>query len=167
MAATTSSTIVLKSNNPDNMVQRTRQNIGNGTIIPGELLVWATSGADVDQHATAGGNAQGKKVAIENPFSDHGSGKAIDHAFADNETVFFIFAQPGDQLYMWASTSQTIVIGDPLVSDGAGMLAKHTPQAVNEAGSATFTSYVDAIIGYAAEDVTTTGTKARIRVDIA
>lgn len=167
MASTTPHVIVVRSNNPDNMSQRTNSNLGNGAIIPGELLVWATSGADLDQHATAGGNRQNTKVAIENPYSDHGTGLAIDHAYADNETVFYIQGIPGDRLYMWASTSQTIVIGDPLVSDGAGMLSKHTAQAVDEAGSATFTSYVDAIVGYAAADVTTTGTKARLLVDIA
>ena len=165
MASTTSNTIILKSNNPDNMAQRTRQNLGNGAIVPGELLVWAT--ADVDQHATAGGNAQGKKVAIENPFSDHGTGKAIDHAYADNETVSFIFAGPGDQLYMWLKDGQTAALGSVLVSDGAGALQVHTPQAVNEAGSATFTSYVDAIVGYAAEAAAPSGARGRIRVDIA
>lgn len=167
MAATTSSTIILKSNNPDNMAQRTRQNLGNGTVTPGELLVWVNSGADLDQHATAGGNAEGKKVAIENQFSDHGTGKAIDHAYADNETVFYIHASPGDQLYMWLKDGETTAIGSPLVSDGAGALQVHTPQAVNEAGSATFTSYVDAIVGYAAEIVAASGARARVRVDIA
>ena len=86
---------------------------------------------------------------------------------ADNETVFYIQAIPGDRLNMWASTNQTIVIGDPLVSDGAGNLSKHTPQAVDEAGSATFTSYLDAIVGYAAAAVTTTTPRARLLVDIA
>ena len=167
MASTTYSTIVVRSNNPDNMLQRTQQNIGNGTVTPGELLTWVTSGADLDQHATAGGNRQNTKVAIENHFSDHGTGLAIDHAYADNETVFYIQAIPGDRLNMWASTNQTIVIGDPLVSDGAGNLSKHTPQAVDEAGSATFTSYLDAIVGYAAAAVTTTTPRARLLVDIA
>ncbi len=167
MASTTPKVIVVRSNNPDNMMQRTNENLGNGAIIPGELLTWVTSGADLDQHATAGGNRENTKVAIENMFSDHGDGLSIDHAYADNETVFYIQGIPGDRLYMWASTSQTIVKGDPLVSDGAGMLAKHVPEAVDEAGSTTFTNYVDAIVGYAAQDVTTTSTKARILVDIA
>lgn len=167
MASTTPKVIVVRSNNPDNMQQRIQEQLGNGAITPGELLAWANSGADLDQHATAGGNRQNTKVAIENQYSDHGTGAAIDHAYADNETVFYIQAIPGDRLNMWASTSQTIVIGDPLVSDGAGLLAKHTPEAVDEAGSTTFTSYLDAIVGYAAADVTTTGTKARLLVDIA
>ena len=167
MASTTPKVIFVRSNNPDNMMQRTNENIGNGAIIPGELLTWVTSGADLDQHATAGGNRQNTKVAIENQFSDHGDGPNIDHAYADNETVFYIQGIPGDRLYMWATTSQTIVKGAPLASAGNGMLALHTPEAVDEGGATTFTSSLDAIEGYAAADVTTTGTKARILVDIA
>lgn len=167
MASSTPNSIILQSNNPDNMQQRTRQKLGNGTVTPGELLAWANSGADVDQHATAGGNAQGKKVAIENQFSDHGTGKAIDHAYADNETVNFIFAQPGDQLYMWLADGEVATVGSPLESDGAGSLQVHTPQAVDEGGAATFTIYADAIVGYAAEAVSPSGARGRIKVDIA
>lgn len=167
MASSNPNTIILQSNNPDNMQQRFRTKLANGTVTPGELLAWATSGADVDQHATAGGNAEGKKVAVENQFSDHGSGAAIDHAYADNEAANFIFALPGDQLYMFATTSQTIAVGDPLESAGDGNLRKHTPQAVDEGATGTYTIYADAIVGYAAEAVTTTGTRARIKVDIA
>jgi len=167
MASTTFNTIIIRSNNPDNMQQRVREGLANGAITPGELLEWAATVNDLDQHGTAGGNSEGKKVAIENPWSDHGTGKAIDHAYADNETVRFIFAQTGDQLYMWLADGQTVSQGDSLMSDGTNALTAGGTQAVAESGSASYTVYTDQVIGYAAEDKAASGARARILVDIA
>lgn len=157
MASTASHTIVLWSNNQDNMMQRVRQApCKTGvTITPGMLIAPDTGGV-VKPHASAGANAP-RWVAIENPWSDHGNGLAIDHAYAAGETVFYIIAQPGDQLHMFLEDEGNVAAGAALESNGAGAL-----QAL--AGAA-----VDGLVAYAAEAVNNTGGSGnvRIRVDIA
>jgi len=157
MASSTFNTIVIRSNNPDNMVQRVREAKAAGAITPGMLCELTTSGT-IQAHSTEGGVAKGRLVALENEFSDHGTGKAIDHAYATNETVRYIHALPGDQLYMLLEDSATITIGDVLESNGAGYMQEESP------GTSTL---ADGIIGYAANAVTTSGATARIIVDIA
>lgn len=157
MARTTYGTIIIRSNNPDNMAQRTRTAAAAAAVTPGMLLKQNTSGT-VQSHATADGVALGRMVAVENQWSNHGSGLAIDHAYATNETVHYIHAVPGDQLYMLVADSQTITIGDALVSNGDGYLKEPTVSA---------TTLTDAIIGYAASAITTSGSTGRVLVNIA
>ena len=158
MANTAFNTIVIRSNNPDNAMQRVREAKAGGAITPGMLCSITTSGTIV-AHAAEAGVAKGRFVALENPWSDHGSGKAIDHPYATNETVRYIPALPGDQLYMLVEASSTITIGDSLESsDTAGYLQESTVAA---------TTLADSVIGYAAAAVTTTGAAGRVLVDIA
>lgn len=123
MASSAPNTIVLRSNNPDNMMQRAQEAPCQAavTILPGHLLAWGTTNT-VKPHATANGALEGRKVAIENPWSDHGNGKNIDHAYAAGETVGFIFAQPGDVLYMWLEAGANATKGAALAPNGAGEL---------------------------------------------
>lgn len=157
MASATPHTIVLRSNNPDNMMQRTKEAPCQAavTILPGMLIERGTTNT-VKPHASAGGNAA-RMVAIENPWSDHGSGANIDHAYAAGETVFYIEASPGDVLYMYLEDEGNVAIEAPLESNGAGAL-----QAL--AGTA-----VEGLVGYAEEAVNNTGGTGdvRIRVKIA
>lgn len=157
MARSTFGTIIIRSNNPDNMAQRTRINAAGGSVTPGMLLKQNTSGT-VQAHATADGVALGRMVAIENQWSNHGSGLAIDHAYLSGETVHYVHAVPGDQLYMLIADSQTITIGDPLVSNGDGYLKEASVNA---------STLTDAIIGYAASAITTSGSTGRVLVNIA
>lgn len=157
MASSTYNTIVIRSNNPDNMVQRVREAKAAGSVTPGMLCELTTSGT-IQGHSTEGGVAKGRLVALENEFSDHGTGKAIDHAYATGETVRYIHAQSGDQLYMTVEDGATIAIGDALESNGAGLLQEETP------GTSTL---ADGIVGYAANAVTTSGATSRLLVDIA
>lgn len=169
MATTAAHTIILRSNNPDNAEQRVREAPCQAavTVTPGFLLAWGTT-TTVKPHATSGGNTEGKKVALENPWSDHGGGAAIAHAYAAGETVPYIFAQPGDQLYMYLASGQNVSKGQALMSNGAGYLTAYTAPVVLGAGGASGSSlYVGAIVGYAAEAVDASGGAARIRVDIA
>ena len=157
MASTTAHTIIIQSNNPDNMAQRIHESPCQAavTIVPGMLLDWGTTNT-VKPHATAGGNAVGRKVAVENPWSDHGSGQAIDHAYAAGESVGYIDAAAGDVLYMFLETAANVAKGAPLQSNGAGALEAHVAGAV------------EGIIGYAYEALNNaTGSNARIRVEIA
>ena len=130
-------------------------------LTPGHLIEFDASG-DLQKHATEGGDAQ-PRFAVEEEFI----GNDIDDAYADGDQVQFVVARQGDEIYAWLTTSQTIKKGDPLESNGAGLLQKHAAQAVDEGGIATFTSYVDAIVAYAAEDKTTTAAAARIKVEAA
>lgn len=157
MASSTPHTIVLRSNNPDNNMQRVREALaGEAGISPGMLLEW--SGADLLKHNSSSGDAENKKIALENPWSDHGAGANIDHAYADNETVGYIPAAPGDQFYMFLASGQNVAKAAPLTSNGDGALIAAT---VDQ-------SLVDqAIVGYAAEAVDASGGLSRIRVDIA
>lgn len=157
MAATNPKAIVLRSNNAENARQRSREAKAAGAVTPGMLLELTSTGT-IQAHATADGVVKGKFVALENPWSDHGSGAAIDHAYATNETVHYLIANPGDELYMLLADSQTIAIGDPLVSNGDGYLKEATVGAGTLEG---------AVVGYAAAAVTTSGATGRVKVTIA
>jgi hypothetical protein len=157
MARSTFGTIVIRSNNPDNMQQRTRTAPAAAAVTPGMLLKLNTDGT-TQAHGTADGAALSRMIATENFWSNHGSGLAIDHPYATGETVHYIHALPGDQLNLLLTTSQTIVIGDPLVSNGDGFLKKATISA---------STLEDAVVGYAAAAVTTTGATARILTNMA
>lgn len=166
MASATPHTIVLRSNNPDNMMQRTQEAPCQGavTITPGMLLAWGTTNT-VKPHATANGALQGRKVAIENPWSDHGviyssDGPNIAHDYAAGETVFFIFAQSGDVLYMLLEDGANATKGIALAPNGAGALQLLTVDA---------SAVEESVFGYAEETVDNTsgGAVARIRVRVA
>lgn len=157
MASTTPHTIVLRSNTPDNLKQRTRNAVAAAAVTPGMLCELTTAGK-VQAHSAAAGVTKGRLVALENYWSNHGSGPAIDHAYAADETVEYLHALPGDELYMLVAASQSIAMGDPLVSNGDGYLKEVIPDA---------TLLADAIVGYAAAAVTTTTGTARVKVTIA
>lgn len=161
MASSTPHTIVLRSNNPDNMMERVHESPCQAavTITPGMLIGYGTTNT-VKPHASAAGAAFGRKVALENPWSDHGSGAAIDHAYAAGETVRWIPGVAGDQFYMLLKAGQNVAKEAPLASDGAGAL-----QAITVDASAV----TDAVVAYAAEAVDNSGGGAavRIRVDMA
>jgi hypothetical protein len=93
-------------------------------------------------------------VAVEEDFL----GNDVDNSYASGDRVQYVIAQRGDVLYMWLTTSMTVTRGDVLFSAGDGDLQESTLDA---------TIVDDALVGYADEAVTTTGTRARIRVRIA
>ena len=104
-----------------------------------------------------------RQVALS--FGVGGDIEAIDVELGEN--VHYLVPKSGDKLYMFLADGQTSVVDGPLESDGAGALQVHTPQAVDEGGTATYTINVDAVVGYAEEVVTASGARARIRVRIA
>lgn len=161
MANTASGTIVLRSNNRDNGMQRVMEAPCQAavTIRPGMLLAWGTT-TTVKPHAVATGNKEGNKVAVDNLFSPPSAGNAIDSTFAAGSTVPYVFGSPGDVLYMLLKTGNNITRGQALESGGAGNLqAATTPIAGTS---------VDSLVGYAEEAVNNaSGSDARIRVRIA
>jgi hypothetical protein len=161
MANTASSTIVLRSNNRDNGMQRVMEAPcqAAATIRPGQLLAFGTTNT-VKPHAVATGNKEGVKVALDNLYAPPASGSAIDATYAAGYTVPYIFASPGDVLYMLLKTGNNVAKGQALESGGAGNLQAGTTPI---AGTS-----VDSVVGYAEEAVNNaSGSDARIRVRIA
>lgn len=134
----------------------------NEAITPGELL-----DVDADQeaipHGTAGGNVQ-PIVALENQRLE-----GDDHDYEAAEDVRVYTPQPGDVLKMWLADGETVEDGDFLESDGAGALQAHSPQSVDEGGSATYTIYTNNVKFVANEDKDTSGgdaTRERIEAKV-
>src|SRR5262249_39385538 len=123
MASATPNTIVLRSNNRDNGMQRPMEAPCQAavTIRPGMLLAAGTTNT-VKPHATAGGNREGNKVAIDNLFSPPSAGAAIDATYAAGVTVAYVHGVTGDVLYMLLKTGNNVAKGAPLESAGAGNL---------------------------------------------
>ncbi len=171
MATTTRYTIILRSNNPDNMMQRVREGTvaASQTIKPGHLLAYTTSGT-LKVHDVDGGNTQGTKVALENPWNGDTTVSAIEATYSASDWIPYIFAQPGDQLYMLLAVGENVAIGDALTSNGDGTLRAFTvPRIDGTGGSSGDYIYPEPVVGYAAEAVDNSGGSAavRIRVDIA
>src|SRR4029434_3224228 len=124
MPSSTPSTIVLRSNNRDNGMQRVSEAPCQAavTIKPGMLLANGTTNT-VKPHAIATGNKEGVKVAIDN-WQATASG--TDTVYNAAETVRYIFASPGDVLYMLLKTANNIARGQALESGGAGNLQAGT-----------------------------------------
>ena len=158
MAASAPSTIVLRSNNRDNGMERVMEAPCQAavTIKPGMLLAFGTTNT-VKPHSAAVGNKEGSKVAIDNWQA---TASAIDTVYNAGETVRYIHAVPGDVLYMLIKTGSNVAKGASLESAGTGALqASTTPVA----GTA-----LDGIVGYAEEAVNNaSGSDARIRVRMA
>jgi len=126
-----------------------KEGIAEGAITPGHLVERDATDGDIQVHGTAGGNAAAQ-FAIE-----HGAiGNGVDDAYSAADQVLFAHCRPVDEVNaLVAAGAAAIAIGDYLESAGDGTLQKHTPQAVDEGGAATFTSYLNAIVGRALEAV--------------
>lgn len=161
MASATPHTIVLRSNNRDNGMQRVHESPCQAavSIKPGMLLAYGTTNT-VKPHATAVGNKEGVKVAVDNILDITAATASIDAPYTAGETVPYVFGSPGDVLYMWLKTGNNIAKGQALESGGAGNLQAGTTPV---AGTS-----VDSVVGYAEEAVNNaTGSDGRIRVRIA
>lgn len=163
MASSTAHTILLTVNDEHRPIF---EHEANEAITPGELLAFDADD-ELIPHGTAGGNAQAI-FAVEDPYNGDTTAAAIDTDYATGEQVRVVYGQPGDVIYAFCPTGQTIAKGDPLESDGVGGLRKHTPISADAGGSGTYTFYAKAIVAFAAEDKTnSSGSRARIRVRVA
>ena len=152
MANANPQTILLETNGELRPVYNTRI-AATATIIPGMLIEIDANGkvtpvASADKMGT-------KMIAVEASWADDLTKKAIDTAYAEGDTVSWIYAQPGDLVYAVVAASQTVAIGSALASSAtAGEL---TVEASN----------TDArIVGLAEEAVTTTGARGRVKLRI-
>lgn len=135
----------------------------DGAVTPGDLLEIDANATDVSVFSTAGGNAQ-PLFALENDLE----GEDIDTDYADGDTVQVGHFGSGAVVYAWLDNSSgNANKGDPLEAHDDGSLVVHTPQAVDEGGTATYTVNLDAVVGYADEDVSSPASgQVRIRVRI-
>ncbi len=155
MASTTPKTILLQQNANGDFRPIYGYPAAASTV-PGSI-VELTSAQKVTPSVTAG-KAVPKMFALESPFEPLLSALAIDQAYPVDEEVRVIYAESGDLIYARLAASQTIAVGDYLVtSTTAGCLAEATVDATTISG---------AIIGVATEAVTTTGAVGRVKVRI-
>lgn len=158
MSSSTTPKTVLLSGSP---IQYEAVTATGSTIKAGEL-VETTSTGELQEHSTAGGNAQ----ALFAREADYVGG-GIDAVFKEGDTCPYYACNTGDRIYAFATSSQNITAGALLESAGNGALRAHVPQAVDESGSATYSINTKAIVGKALEAVTTDGTTiARIKIEV-
>ena len=98
-------------------------------ITPGKLLE-LTSAGTVQVHSTEGGNAL-PMFALE----DELQGKGIGDDYAVSSKIQVWIPNRGDQVYAWLKDGETIVIGDYLMSNGAGRLQKVDVEVISAAES--------------------------------
>lgn len=115
------------------------------------------------KHPTAGGSGM---VLIALPDPDHEGVDAFSTAtaFSDGDTIRAAAAKPGDSVILWLEQSQTITRDEYLQSNGAGLVEVAVlSQAVDEAGSATYTVIPNKMLFKALEAVTTTSAELPIK----
>ena len=152
MSSTTDHTIMLSAAVPFNIEGRVQEDYGSGTIYPGYLIEYDAS-EQLVAHTTGTGWHQ-RMVAIENPFDDDNTVAAIDSPYLTADTVRYIYALPGDLLYMYLATGTAVRGMSRLVSNGDGTLR------ISTSGSADLI-----IVGVPHEDlVCATDTRLRVRI---
>ncbi len=125
-----------------------------GTITPGHLLQLDADN-DVVVHDTAGGLIGSRWFAVENDIA----GDDITDTYASGEVCQIHSAKPGDEINAILAVSQTITIGDWLVSAGNGQ--------VQESDGESAALVVGSFIGMALEAVTSdSATTPRIKIEV-
>ena len=123
-------------------------------ILPGHLVERVAAGT-LSKHSTAASVAA-KSFALEN----ESDGSGIDNAYGDGENVIFVTCTSGDEVSAILADSNTIVIGDFLESNGDGTLKKVATDA------ATDDTQRESVVGVALEAVTTSGSTARLKIEV-
>jgi len=134
--------------------------IAGGTVTPGMLLKRTSVANTAIAHGTAGGTCQ-KMFAIE----DELQGKEITENYSSTNRMQVVFPQRGDVVLALLADGENVAVGDFLVSNGAGRLAKLV------AASSGVAEYADAVVGVAMEAVDMSGSagadpSGRIQVEI-
>ena len=103
-----------------------RQREADATIKPGDLLQ-LDADDKVVRHATAQGR-HARMVAVEQDFT----GDGIEHDYEAGEVAQFNVFRPGDEALLNLADGENVVIGDYLVSDGAGRVQKADSNSAGE-----------------------------------
>lgn len=125
-------------------------------IKPGHLVEQSAAG-EVQEHSTAGGNAE-SAFALPQDWVEPSSGLNIDNAYAVGDTVFVGFFAPGTLVYAFLDNGQNVAAGAYLESAGNGNL--------QAAGTAAATGDTRIVPAVAEEAVNATGGTSRIRVRV-
>jgi len=123
---------------------------GAATIKPGHMLT--TNGADVVINATAKIDTTLMVAMAPGVRNTSGTTLNIETAYADNDTVPFIYPQAGDLVYMILEQGENVAAGAALEAADGGELQAFTDGAV---------------IGIAEEACNATAAATRIKVRIA
>ena len=122
-------------------------------ITPGMLVEQTPAAETVRKHATSGGNAI-PMFALEDALQ----GKGITDDYAAGDQVQVWIPGRGDQVYALIADEQNIAIGDPLESNGAGFLTKHTVETWDSADAqAANTVYSFPVVAVALEALDLSG----------
>ena len=155
MAATAPHVILINTNGAERPVLSDR--VVTATTLPGSIVEVSSAGKLTKISTAVKQNNQ--IFVLENPYATDDTATALSQTYAADDEARYIYAQPGDVVYAILAASQTVAIGDPLVTTTtAGALGKGTIDATVVDG---------AIVGYADEAVTTTGATGMIKVRIA
>lgn len=142
MASNDTPKVVVLKGNP---MKKEAAMTASQAILPGHLVSLVSTGT-LSKHATAAGKTQ-------TAFADVAdfSGGGLETAYSDGETVPYIVANAGDEIYAILEDGHTIAVGDLLESAGDGTL---------QAQTGNFS------VAIALEAVTTSGSTSRIKVEV-
>lgn len=122
-------------------------------IAPGSLLKQTAAGLDLSDKAAI----DGSQMAL---FADKNQlmSKSVDDSWTINQNMVAIQGRSGDFLNVLVATAQTLIKGDALVSNAAGLLIKATDTTDDAGGS-------QHVVAFADEALTTSGTQlVRVRI---
>jgi hypothetical protein len=105
---------------------RVERTIASGqTLKPGHFVIINSSGQFTVQ-ATSGGQDAVQLILEDKWQGDATAGGGVDKAYTAGNTAEAEYPLPGSLRYVRVATSQTIVVGDQLIFNGAGALIKTT-----------------------------------------
>ena len=128
-----------------------KERLAGGAVTPGHLVDLNSANAVV-VHAVSGGYAL-PAFALEN-LARAGD---LDSAYVSGETLRYVAPSRGDEIYAWVpAAGVAIVIGDRLMSNGAGALIKNAVPATIDGST----------VARALEAVDNSGGAAAVRIKV-
>jgi len=119
----------------------TVEGVAVAAVLPGTILKQTASGLDANDVAST---VFGQQFIIAD--KDQMRSKSVDDAWTISENMVALRARPGENYNALVATAQTLIKGDALSRNGAGLLKKAVTDGTEE------------IVGYADEAITTSGT---------
>lgn len=155
MSASAPHVVLISANGAERPILNDR--VATASTLPGSIVEVVSTGKLTKISSAAKQN--NRIFVLENPYATDHTASALSQAYAADDAVYYVYAQPGDVVYAILAASQTIAIGSPMVTTTtAGALGTATIDATVVTG---------AIVGYAEEAVTTTGATGYVKVRIA
>lgn len=162
MPSSTPHTIILKQMEMNGRHQKEGL-AGTAGILPGDLLGINSAG---NLYPFGIGLAKGTnaspRFALENPYNGTTGSAAIDVTYGSGESVFYVMAEEGDEIYAWIAAGENAAIGNYLV--GAGSAAPGD-LAVAGTGAAT-EAEVESVVARALEAKNNSAGTAHVRIKV-